>query len=185
MSQSSIQLVEISEINALGKKALDAANESREKASEGVNFALECGKRLAEIKRDIRAHDWETWCQVHLQFPPSVATRFVKVAKDVEQLELNLGPAAALRVGMIGLGIVPTRPRRDVPGDVRISAVPSWASVMNRWMLWKRRTDIYVGLDNLSADVRSEMRRDLRPLYDDLCQLFAEEIERPSPKKSL
>ena len=184
MSQSAVESKEIAEINALGKKALDAANLSREKASEGVSAALECGRRLAQIKREIRGHDWMTWCESHLQFAASVASRFVKVAHDVEQMEFDLGPGAALRIGMMGLEIVPAKERKQVPGDVALSALPSWLGVVNRWQAWKRKTGVFADLEKLPEDSRNEMRRDLRPLFDDLRRLFADGNERPSPKKS-
>ena len=66
------ELVAVSEINALHKKACHSADNA-------VQYAVECGKQLIEAKKAVGYGERLLWVEVNMEFGGSSARRYLAV----------------------------------------------------------------------------------------------------------
>jgi hypothetical protein len=67
--------------DALAELANDAAKQAEQRAKTTAEAALLAGKALAAAKEQIPHGQWEAWLQENWEFHPSLARRYMQIAK--------------------------------------------------------------------------------------------------------
>jgi len=125
------------------------------------------GRVLNQIKGMVGAGNWLLWLEANWpELTERNAQRFMVLdrenpgAKSIKDLDSD-------SVRKFRLGYVPVKERPALEGDQTFSRAPHYLTLVNDFRRLHRRVE--TGLCVLDVD---EARRDLKPVYDWLCELY-------------
>jgi Protein of unknown function (DUF3102). len=132
----------------------------------GLKAAWHAGRLLLAQKRKVAHGNWQIWLERYFDGTPRTAQRYMALAKavpDVTELKGFTLRQAYLRLGIAVAG-------RAV--ESRCVVLPMHAVLMNRFQRWLHQKGDTAALPEPE---KQTLRRDLRPLYDWLSGLFADD----------
>jgi len=157
----------IRDINLLHAKVREHCAQCGQELSAATMAAWEAGHKLNQIKalvlRKTGPGGWGLWVQRHFEGTIRTAQRYMLLAKTVPQVEELKG--YSLRQAYLKLGIT-------TAGKVRIQPLPAPVYYGNRFRRWIIREGDLAGL---GQERREALRRDLRPVFEWMRQLYQEQ----------
>lgn len=75
------------DLAALALAANREHSETRSAASAALGHAIACGNVLLVARRQVPLREWGRWCVEHLEFTQSVASKYVRIALNVREVE--------------------------------------------------------------------------------------------------
>jgi hypothetical protein len=160
------------QIITLAARAMTKAAQTRESAKFSVETALECGALLLAEKAAIEERYkrqrgfWTEYFNAHFAKHVSFTTawRWMKMAKLAAEKKTPFENIQ--RIGVLSLGIMPTKVHPKVPGNRPVPRFPSHLSFINRFDSWLRAFAPAHPGNALTDAERAQLKADFRPVID-------------------
>jgi hypothetical protein len=156
----------------LAKKASAYAGQTRKRARASIQAAIDCGKLLLEEKAMIEEKYQRTrgfWVQYfdttfarHLDI--RTGQRWMNLARHV--IEGKIPEENIMRIGVLSLGMMPSKIHPDLAGDHHIGRIQSHLFFVNRFDVWRRSFQEGHAPGALTDGERQQLKADFRPVID-------------------
>jgi hypothetical protein len=146
---------------------LDAMGQDLEKQlTLALERAWRLGQKLLSIKALVGHGNWLTWLEANLTIGPRHAQRHMELAASNLEAD-QVKELSAESVRKFRLRYVPDKERPQLEGDQSLPRVCHHLTIVNDFRRFQRRVEI-----GQAALDPSEAKRDLKPLFLWLCDLY-------------
>jgi hypothetical protein len=152
------------------REALELAREGREQLRSAVLRLADCGELLISARPMLKGQDWNAWVQT-LGIDPTHAQKSVHLARNRDQLELDLWPQDVAKIGAQFVGVLPPSGSSNrEENDPERRVICHWFQHAGK--LTKSLQGLLANreIDDLRADERENLASALKPIAD----LYAE-----------
>jgi hypothetical protein len=173
----------VREVIQLHTEAKTYANASKQAAELALKSAWLCGQKLNEIRADLPHGSWERWCKDCIPELSNVTVwRYRKLATEFPELP-DLNKAGSIRQAYLQLGIVADS--SDSPANtndtIKLKGSSNVLSYVNALAKWLNEEESKQPFTARNAKELNKLKRDFKPIYEGLRQLY----EDPRGKESL
>ncbi len=146
----------------------DTSKSLLELFDRAIDRAWRLGLCLAEIKRAVGHGNWLGWIEANLPVGERQAQRYIELAAANPSAK-TAADLSEDSVRKFRLGYVPEKERPELDGDAEIKPTVHHLTLLNDFRRLHRRIEI-----GAASFDREEARRDLRPMWEWLSELYAD-----------